>query len=290
LNIHRAIVAALSVVLSCGAARAEPPMWRVTGPRGTAVLFGSIHLLPTGLAWRTEALSRALDEADELWFEIPIGGAEDARTAKLLMAKGALPHGDSLAGHLPPAMLRRVDDDAAGLGLDPAALDAMKPWLADATLSIAADARSGARTSEGVERQIDAWTPLSAKRRSLETAADQIGVLAGGAMDEQIDLLGVTLDELETEPDRYPVLVDAWSSGDLETLRREALDPLSAASPRAYRALITERNRRWAREIERRLRRGGHIVIVVGVGHLIGPEGLPALLRADGLGVTGPPG
>jgi uncharacterized protein YbaP (TraB family) len=187
-------------------------------------------------------------------------------------------------------MARRLGDDATALGLSPDALDAMRPWLADATLSIAADARSGAEATDGVERQIDAWAPPSAKRRALETAAEQVDILAGGSMDEQIDLLGVTLDEVETKPDRYPVLVRAWLDGDLETLRREALDPLNAASPRAYRALITERNRRWARDIERRLRRKGHVVIVVGVGHLIGPGGLPALLRADGASVVEPVG
>ena len=281
-------VVALAAAVFGGSARAAPPIWRVTGSKGSAVLFGSIHLLPAGLAWRTEALTSALDAADELWFEIPIGGADDARAARLLLAKGELARGDSLAAHLPPVMLRRLDGDAAGLGLRPETLATMRPWLADATLSIAADARSGALASEGVERQINAWAPPAAKRRALETAADQIGVLAGGAMDEQIALLGVTLDEVETKADRYPVLVRAWSDGDLETLRREALDPLIAASPRAFSALITERNRRWAREIERRLRRGGRIVIVVGVGHLIGQEGLPALLRAAGLKVDGP--
>jgi uncharacterized protein YbaP (TraB family) len=285
---RRAVLAALAVAFLCGPARAAPPMWRVTGPRGSAVLFGSIHLLPAGLAWRTAALTKALAGADELWFEIPIGGDDDARTARSLLEKGELPKGDSLAAHLPPALLRRLDGDAAALGLPPEALTHMRPWLADATLSIAADARSGALLSEGVERQIDAWTPPSAKRRALETAADQVAVLAGGSLQEQIDLLGVTLDEIEAKPDRYPILVDAWSRGDLATLRKEALDPLEAASPRAYRALITDRNWRWLREIDHRLRQGGDIVIVVGVGHLIGPDGLPPLLRADGLKVEGP--
>ena len=291
MNLARPIaLVALAIALFGGAARAAPPMWRVTGAKGTAVLFGSIHLLPAGLAWRTEALSAALAEADELWFEIPIGGDDDARAARLLLEKGEFPAGDSLAAHLPPAMLRRLDDDAVGQGLQPGALATMRPWLADATLAIAADARSGAVASEGVERQINGWAPASAKRRALESAKDQISVLAGGSMAEQIDLLGVTLDEVETKPDRYGVVVKAWSDGDLETLRREALDPLSAASPRAYAALITERNQRWVREIEHRLRREGRLVIVVGVGHLIGPGGLPALLKADGLDVDGPAG
>ncbi len=286
----RVTAVAIAVALLGGATWAAPPMWRVNGPKGSAVLFGSIHMLPAGLAWRSEALTTAVVAADELWFEIPIGGDADARTTRLLLARGDLPRGDTLASHMSPDMLRRLDADAVDVGLAPAALSGMRPWLADATLSIAADARSGALASDGVERQINAIAPSTATRHALETAADQIGVLAGGSMAEQIDLLAVTLDEVETKPSRYPVLVAAWAAGDLVTLRREALDPLNAASPRAYRALITERNRRWVREIEHRLRRRGDIVIVVGVGHLIGPNGVPALLRADGLSVNGPVG
>lgn len=285
---RRCLILAALALLLCGAARAAPPIWRVTGPRGSAVLFGSIHLLPAGLDWRPAELDAALATADELWFEIPIGGDEDVRTAKLLEARGSLPRGDSLAAHLRPDLLSRVHEDAARLGLSSEAVDAMKPWLADATLSIAADARSGALASQGVERRINALAPPNVRRRALESAADQIKVLADGPMDEQTKLFAVTLDEVEKKPETYQGLVDAWVAADLTRLRTDALDPLRAASPRAYRALIVDRNRRWALEIKRRLKRRGAIVVVVGVGHLIGPDGLPSVFRAAGLKVDGP--
>ena len=283
------LVLACVALLAWGAARAAPPMWRVAGAKGTAVLFGSIHLLPAGVQWRSTDLTDAVSRADELWFEIPLGGDNDARAARLLEDRGSLPRGDALAKHLTPAMLARLNGDAVRLGLAPETLARMRPWLADATLSITADIRSGALASEGVERRIDALAPASVRRRALESAADQIAVLADGSMVEQIDLLSVTLDEVEREPDAYKALVDAWIAGDIPRLKTEALEPLAAASPRAYAALLTTRNRRWAKEIRRRLRRRGDIVVVVGVGHLLGPGSLPALLRAAGLAVEGPP-
>lgn len=284
----RVLILTTVMLMLAGTARAEPPLWRVTGSRGTAVLFGSIHLLPSGLNWKPAELDAAVAKADELWFEIPIGGEADVHAARLLQERGTLPRGDTLAAHLPPAMLDRLHADAARVGLSAEAVDSLKPWLADATLSIAADARSGAQASQGVERQIDALAPARVRRHALESAADQIGVLANGSMAEQVDLFAVTLDEVEKKPETYQELVDAWVAADLRELRKEALDPLRTVSPRAYRALITDRNRRWCAEIARRLKHRGSIVVVVGVGHLIGPDGLPTLLRAAGLTVEGP--
>jgi uncharacterized protein YbaP (TraB family) len=66
------------------------------------------------------------------------------------------------------------------------------------------------------------------------------------------------------------------------------LQPLAKASPAVYRTMVVQRNQRWLRVILDRLGRPGESVMVVGVGHLIGPDGLPTLLRANGIRVEGP--
>ena len=70
---------------------------------------------------------------------------------------------------------------------------------------------------------------------------------------------------------------------------RDALDPLAAAAPASYRRLIIDRNARWARVLAHIAREStGVTVVVVGAGHLVGPAGVPSLLRARGLRVEGP--
>jgi uncharacterized protein YbaP (TraB family) len=49
--------------------------------------------------------------------------------------------------------------------------------------------------------------------------------------------------------------------------------------------LLAERNRRWAPLIERYLEHGGGFV-AVGLGHLLGDGGLPAMLERAGYRVT----
>ena len=53
--------------------------------------------------------------------------------------------------------------------------------------------------------------------------------------------------------------------------------------PTLYRPLVTDRNRRWLPQIEALLARPDDTLVVVGALHLVGPDGLLALLRERGL-------
>ncbi len=114
---------------------------------------------------------------------------------------------------------------------------------------------------------------------------EQIDFLAGAPLSDQIASLEWTLHEIEDDPATYQRVVDEWMGSDLSGLQRDALDPLRRVSPTLYDRLIAQRNHRWAKALKRFFgRRGETTVVVVGVGHLIGPDGLPTLLRARGSG------
>ena len=91
-----------------------------------------------------------------------------------------------------------------------------------------------------------------------------------------------------TDPDLFHRVLEEWLAGDQAALSKDALDPLAKTSPDMYRRLVTDRNRRWAARLSERLQGDGVIVAVVGAGHLIGPGGVPALLRDRGFSVEGP--
>ncbi|MGB3320484.1 MAG: TraB/GumN family protein, partial [Sphingopyxis granuli] len=74
-------------------------------------------------------------------------------------------------------------------------------------------------------------------------------------------------------------------SGDVAALEA-VINADVEAVPAARKAILTDRNRRWSAWVKRRMDRPGTLLVAVGAGHLIGPEGVPALLEADGLTVT----
>ena len=287
-KVSLAAVAATLLLAWASVASSKPPVWTVTHGRATVVIFGSIHLLPPGLDWQPAELTAALAGADAVYFELPLNQATDAEAIRLRAGRGLLPLNDSLSAHLPPsvdAKLRRV---AAGLGVSLQGLERMRPWLADVSLSLLDDQRAGGVASEGVERQAQALAPSNVQRRAFESARYQIDLLAGAPRLDQIASLEETLGEIEDRPQTFQRLVAEWMAGDLAGIQANALQPLEAASPSLYRRLIANRNRRWSATIAALLRRSGTIVVIVGIGHLLGSEGVPALLRSRGFTVRGP--
>jgi uncharacterized protein len=286
-----ALSAALGLGLGLGAsspAHAKPPVWIVRSAHATLVLFGSIHLLPAGLDWRPAMLDDALTSADEVWFELPITVKAGDEAAAASLARGALPKDKRLTAMLSADDTERLVQASITLHCLPESIDRMQPWMAELTLSVAEDARSGADASSGVEDQIEAQAGPALLRRSFETAGQQIEFLAGAPVKDQLASLNWTVGEIDGDPGSYQRVVDEWMAADLIGLKRDANDPLQRVAPRLYERLIVGRNRRWADKLATRLKSPGKIVVVVGIGHLIGPDGLPALLRARGLDVEGP--
>jgi uncharacterized protein YbaP (TraB family) len=282
------LAAALAALAFAGAAAAGPPVWVVRDGDSELVLFGSMHVLPQGLDWEPPALAQALKDADDLWFELPIDPASEAETSRLANANGVLAPEESLFRMLGPADSARLQKLCAAYDVSPVLLDRLKPWLAEIALAAGAYKKEGADAATGVEQLVAGLAPPGAQRRAFETPAEQIGLLSGGALDEQLASLRETMDEMESEPDQYRALVKAWVDGDIATLDREALAPMRNTLPGLFRRMVADRNARWTKVLDARLKGHGRTVVVVGVGHLLGPGGLPDRLRALGYSVTGP--
>ena len=284
----RSFMAVILVWLCASMARAAPPVWVVHGPQSTVVLFGSVHILPPDLNWEPPKLKKAVARARELWFEIPLDNASMAAASLAAEVQGLQPPGQTLSAELSDADRARLTKLAQTYGVPMEELDRLKPWLAEIRLSVASYRDLGASRDLGVEHQILAGARANARQCAFETPQEQIGYLAQASTPDQIASLEETFGELEEGPVTYQRLIHAWMAGDLSALNAEALQPLAIAAPAIYRTMVVERNKRWLETILARLNRPGDTVIVVGVGHLIGPEGLPTLLRARGVSIDGP--
>jgi len=269
-------------------ARAQPPVWVVKDADSEMLIFGSVHVLPPGLQWRPAALDAAVAKADDIWFELPVGPEAEQEVARLAGTLGVLPPDKSLFRLLPPSAAARLGKTADAYGVDKTVLDRLEPWLAEVALAGAAYKAAGADAQNGVEAVLNTAARPAVPRKALETPAEQLGLFDSSPLPDQVASLSETLQELEDDPDAFMDLVRAWMAADVRKLDEEALQPLRKASPGLFDRLVTRRNAHWTQELDARLKGSGRTVVVVGVGHLVGPGGVPARLRALGYSVTGP--
>jgi len=272
------LTAAGLVLVLATQAVADPKVWVVRDADSEMLLFGSIHVLP---------LDAALQQADDLWFELPVDAATGREVARLAMTTGVLPLGQSLFALLPLEDATRLLRIAETYGVDRTTLTQLKPWLAEVALAGALYQRVGAASDHGVEAAVSAAAPSAVQRRALESPSDQIALFNEASIPEQIASLRGSMDEIDSDPEAFANLIKAWIAGDISALVRET-QALRDISPAQFERLIVRRNVAWTRTLDARLKGRGRTVVVVGAGHLVGDDGLPSRLRALGYSVTGP--
>jgi uncharacterized protein YbaP (TraB family) len=267
---------------------AYPSLWHVKTGQGEVYLLGAVHILPPDLRWRTPAISRAVSRSDVFVFEMPEDERSQAELQGMVQAKGYLPPGQSLRAELRDSFLADYDAALAAAGLPPAQVDRERPWLADLHLMLAQMARHGYGRDNGVDSVLMAEAGSNHKQmRYFETVAEQFALLAPDDPKLELQEFEADLKDLRDVAADMQPMVKAWSAGDqiqLDKLINGDLDPF----PEVRKMLLDDRNRRWVPKIEAMLREKHVFFITVGAGHLTGPTGVPALLRADGYKVDGP--
>ena len=290
-----ASLAALSLAFSPIAARDSaahadaPAIWKVDGPKGRVFLFGSFHLLPANVKWRTPVLDSALNEAGVVVFETDLAGAQDPQIEQALIAKhGLLPPGQTLRGVLSTSTYAELERTARGLGIPPPSLAPLRPWLAAVTLGVQFVINQGFDPNNGVEQQVVAWAKANGKGVvSLETNESQLRVFADLTREQEIALLTVTLRQVRETPKMLGELLAAYRKGDLAALER-ILNIGFDDFPVLRRRILKDRHDKWLPRIEKMIADGRTYMIIVGAAHLVGPDSVIAMLRAKGVKVEGP--
>lgn len=266
--------------------KAHPALWTVHGKESTVYLLGSIHLLPPGLAWRDERIDKAIRSADTFVFETAL----DSNAAeKYLAANGSLPAGQSLKALLPSASQDDLEADMALVKLPEARFDTRRPWVVSVVLETVRAAEMGASPISGVDVTIMADAAARGKPiRYLETFEQQMALLAPADPALELKTFEAFLKDFRNEEHELPEIIRAWSAGDQEKLGALSLAGLSS-DPAMKKRLVDDRNKAWIAPITHMLdNESGTFLVTVGALHMLGPDGVPALLRTKGYKVDGP--
>ncbi len=274
-----------ALVASAFHASAEPAIWVVKGPHATVYLFGTIHALDKEHPWRSPKIDAAIQQSQALWLEIP--NADDAAAIQPLMLQLGIDMAHPLSSKLTPDQMTKLTKAASAIPGGVAILDPMRPWLAGMMLSLAPVLQAGFDPESAVELQLKPeFTKADKPVKGFETAEQQIHYFSDLSDKVQLDFLVSELDDSDDAVDKFKALVAAWYAGDTEKLEAINNTELQQKHPDLFQILVVKRNQNFTAQIQQMLKGEGVTFVAVGAGHMVGKEGVPAMLEKQGYKVT----
>ena len=274
------LLPALAVLALAAPVAAAPALWEVRDDDSAIWIFGSFHVLPPDVEWRTELFDDVLAEADKVIFEADVSGAATAELGAKAFARGIYVDGTLLTDVLNDPTEQRLRETATTINLPIGAVLAMRPWFAANTISIAALAAEGF-SIQGVEYVLQ--PELAADRQGfLETGDQQLDVLAGAPDDEQIAMLEATLAEMHNLPKLMDKMLGSWVEGTPDNLADLFLTETGGFEAAFMDRLIYARNKNWLPPLQTMLAGNKENLVIVGAAHLIGDGSVLDLLDKAG--------
>ncbi len=286
MSLRSTIAAAVALLLAaCGdgvappkAPAPSPLFYEIANAEGQREgwLLGTIHALPEHVAWRTPAIQTAIDEADLLVLEV--AQLDDTeRHAAVFASLAAAPPQPKLSAKVPAELRAQLRQVLEAVDRDEDEFATADTWAA--ALAMAGAGAVGDR-AHGVDRAIAA--DFAGRRiEELEGLETQLAMFDRLPEQDQRDLLAAVVrayPETRADPDR---LVTMWLAGDAAAIEAEMMRGI-LADPELYETLLAARNRDWIGQILPMLGAAPRPLIAVGAAHLIGPDGLVAMLVARG--------
>lgn len=287
--LRRILAAAVAVWLwvAAGSAQGKHFLWKVEGPGASvAYLLGSLHVLTPDFYPLSTEINQAFAASKTLVEEVDFDEMNDPAQMMNALGRAMLADGRTLDQMVAPATFAEVSRRVEKAGLPMMAIQRMKPWLVAITLMGPTLQAAGFKAELGIDKHFfDRAKEVGLKRQSLETLAYQMARFDELSPKLQEEMLISGMKELDTQVGNVTEMAKQWAAGDIKSLEKSLLVSFED-SRELYDRLLVERNRNWVPHVETCLQQNAGCFIVVGAAHLVGPDGLPALLANKGYKVT----
>jgi uncharacterized protein YbaP (TraB family) len=257
-------------------------LWRIE-KQGypSSYLLGTIHSEDKRVLELPTVVSQKMQEVDTLVLEAPVGEWAGAASLQTMLFDGDT----RLSEVLSPELYKRTIKAMVDSGYPKKAADRLKPWAVSITLSVPRP-KTGLFLDRYLAEEARKYTKAV---KSLETVTEQLAILNGFSLDEQITMLEDTLRDLPQISGFHEALIQAYLKSDLRSLVEISEQAMGMGSKslveKVRHRLIVERNVRMVQRLEPMLRRES-LLVAIGALHLPGRSGLLALLAGRGYSLT----
>jgi len=257
-------------------------VWKISKGGDELYLAGTIHILPPQAYPLPAEFTQAYQQADVVVLEAKLPEPSDQQAALAMMTALSYSHGETLQQKLSPKVWQALTDYLQTIQLTPQQFNGFKPGFVAMQIALL-ELRKAGYVGDGVDMYFARQAIADGKpQQYLESMAFQLDLIAkmGAGTEDQFMLANLKrIDETATLMQQS---LAAWRSGDLAALERILLDDARADDPASFALLFTQRNRDWLPKIQQMFGNAQRELILVGAGHLPGPDGVLALLQAAG--------
>lgn len=242
-------------------------------------LFGSIHLDRLDAKGFDRSVEEAFASSDALVVELAPTSID---AEKIRVAADGDP--DIWYDALDDVERQLVQTASDEVDIDLDVFSDAPPWLVRLALVFGAFRERGYSSQRGFE-----WHFIREAARDktpvleLETVGEQIKALRGGDTQQQRDLLVATATNIGTIADELERVHSAYAEGADDRLAALLRQPQTRAQRTQQRSVFTARDPAMAARMASLFQRPGLEFVVVGVGHLLGPDNVRARLVDEGL-------
>ncbi len=218
-------------------------IWEIKTETNTVYLLGSIHALNTAYYPLTRGFYYAYYDSPNIVFEVDLNQVLSGKNAKSLQRKRTFATSRTSQN----ALLMKLDFEG----------------------------------KFGVDHHFY-WKAKAAGKHilGLESVEYQMDVLDNIILKSQKVIAGKNRKNAKLATQRLHQLVEAWHRGDEDMLGNMIEE--EKATPEVYQAVYQDRNVKWLPQIESYLGQEENYLVLVGVGHLVGDDGLVKLLADKG--------
>lgn len=275
----------VSALLLSSVAVAQTSLWKVSKGDNYLYLGGTVHIISAKDLPFPKAFDEAYDDASVLVFETDISKLEDPAIQFKMMSSLAYQDGRLLNQVVSESLYNELNDYLVSRGLAANTFLTVKPAGVMLTMLAVEFQRLGI-TEDGADSYYFKIAQAEGKQIvGLELIDHHIEFLTAMGDGNEEQFLRQTLDDIPKTEALMDDIVQGWKLGDAKTLEKLVVTDMRDNFPKLYQSLLVDRNNNWLPIVRQMAETPEIELVLVGAAHLIGPDGLLEMLKAQGYSI-----
>jgi uncharacterized protein YbaP (TraB family) len=257
-------------------------LWKVEGDSSVVYLLGSIHLLKQEDLPFHPKMEEVFQEAETLVFEIELDSARTPAFQQYMFFTALYESGKTLQTELGDSLYHLLGEYMASVGIEIQQMNQFEPWMVTLTIVALKLQQLGLDPDFGVDSYFYSRAQAAGKEvLALETPQYQVDLFDSLSASDQKNLVLQMLEQTEDIEEMLAEIIRYWKTGNLDGLEA-TMNKSFAEFPELRQFSLSNRNLNWIRAIEEYLSTPGEYLVIVGVAHMAGEDGLINLLQQAG--------